>query len=448
MMQPTPATPNLYTSPSQAAKTYAAHFVAQSLFVDVSNFPLKLLHSRSNRYMASDAIELAFPSWAKSNSIRIDPDLYGNFLRNLPKRVMANMPCILGTSFRPCKEGHFVDHAGAPLANTFVPFCPDRPPAPTLAPAILEEYFDRLFESDADRKHTLQFMAHTIQQPMVRPQWGILCTGDHGTGKSTLTTLLKLALGNRHVYSHNDYTPAFAKFSEILPNNLCVAFDDADATKGTYEDLKLAITRTTMPVEIKNLQGNVEREVYARIMVFSNNLRPLLFPHEDRRLYVLQPITHKSTHNPQGCVLNTDAFFVRLKAWWESPEAPAILYHYFMDIDLTGFKPGSTIKTETHSIMAGLSSSVVDTLIEGFFVDRDGYRFHQNELLSYLRQNSVPFPNVDSLKLKLSKLSYEYKRRDVCGERLWVWQPIVLPRSPSFTQPEEVRIGESANITF
>lgn len=446
-------TPNpTYTPPSKAAKLYAVHLASNSIYVNVSVFPLKLFHASSNRTEAAEGIEISFPRWAKSQGIRIDPALYDGFLRNLPKRVMTHIPQILGTAFRPCNEGHFIDHAGAHLANTFVPFRPATLPAPAEL-SILEEYFDRTFENDQDRKTTLQFLAHIIQQPMVRPQWGLLITGAMGCGKSSLSDLLKAALGARHVYSHNEYAPAFAKFSEILPNNLMVCFDDADSNKGTYEDLKLAVTRTTMPVEIKGVQGHVEREVYARIGIFSNSPRPFPYPADDRRFYVLEPMTHKSKHNLTGCPANTADFFVRFRDWITSADTPATLYHYFNSIDLSDFKPGSTLKTATHKLMAGLSLSVIDTLIEGFLTDHEDYRFHQNELLAYLKENSVPYPNVDSLKLKLANLGYEHKRRDIKEgkekiSKYWVWQPIVLPRSPSLNPDEETRIKEAANPTF
>lgn len=436
-----------FTSQSEAIKLFAADLVSQSVYINTSAFPLKLFYARANRTEAVDALEIKFPKWARAKGVRIDPDKYSDFLRNLPKRVMSKMPLILGTAFRPCDVGHFIDHVGAPLANTFVPFNP----APTVQPdlAILEEYFDRIFENEEDRKTTLQFLAHIIQQPMVRPQWGLLVTGKAGCGKSSLYSLLRLAMGGKHVYSDNQYSPPFARFSETLPNNVLVCFDDATASKGTYEDLKLAVTRTIMPVETKHAQGYVEREVYARIAVISNNVRPFTFPSDCRRFYVLEYMTHVSKHNPDGCELNTAEFFERFIKWINDADTPAILYHYFKTIDLSDFKSGSCVKTANHKLLAGLSLSVVDSLIDNFFEDYGtAYRFHPDELLSYLKSNGAEHPNLDSLKLKLAAIGYEHKRRDIKDakgklRKHPVWQPIST-RSPSFTPEEETRIKESS----
>jgi hypothetical protein len=425
-------------SPKEATTAYASFLSSESVCVDVSSYPVKLLHSRSNRNKSSDSIRLGFPAWATKHNIRVNTSDYPAFLRGLADRVMSQLPQILGSSFRPVDRPFFTCITGVELANTYVPFRPARPDAPI--PEILEEYFVRLFESQQDRQYVLQFLADIIQNPARRPMWSLLITGDHGTGKSTLFTLVKLALGGRHCWEKNDYRPAFKQFSEVFPDNLLVSFDDAPSGRDVYQDMKQCITRTSSQVEIKGEQKLVYREEYARIVTFSNHIRPFVIEPGCRRLYVTERITHKSPLNPEGCVENTKAFFVGFKDWWESKEAPAILYHFFMDMDLSDFKPGSTIQTETHAEMVGLSSSVLDGQLSDFI--KDDYRFHQNELLAHLKGNGISNPNLDSIRLKLNSMGYIHARRKVVGsdKQQDVWQKKVA-RSPSLTDEEEKRIS-------
>lgn len=420
-------------STTDATQLFADYLVEQSWCIDVTSYPFKALHTNSNRPGAIEAFKLQFPAWARANRVRVNTSDYQEFLKYLGERLTAHLPRIYGKSFKPVDD-RFFESQGITLANTFVPFNPELPDEFQM-PKLLERYLQRAFMTDQDRKYITEWMADIIQNPSRRPQWGVILTGDHGTGKSTIFRIVRAALGGRHVWDKGSYAPAFSQFSEVFPDNLLVVFDDAVATKDTYERLKSNMTKTLTPVEIKGVQEQVQREVYARVLVCSNDRSPLpKLPAGDRRFYVADYIEHPD-NDPKA----TAEFFEEFNDWFDLPSTPAMLRHWLMTIDLKAFKPGSTIKTEALAKMAGLSTPQLDTLIAEYV--SGGLTVHNAGLVAHLAEYGYRNPDPDRVRDIMSNLNYQDSRRVVpgCGDKQQpLWQPIPKgkKRAPALTSEE------------
>ncbi|MGZ9711496.1 primase-helicase family protein [Glaciimonas sp. GNP009] len=444
---PNKVTPTVLPS-AEILRRLAADLIAESWCIDLSAFPHKALHADSNYNASIDYFRFDFRSWAHKNNVRVESKEYSVFLRSLTDSLIPLMPRVLGSSFYPAtnydpiKDKFFKSRSGALLANTYVPFKPPAPAAPQEIPAILDEYLNRIFANAQDRKIVVQWLADIIQNPSRRPMWSVVLTGVQGSGKSSIFRLVSLALGGRHTWEKNDYGAALKQFSEVLPDNLLVSFDDARNAPDTYQKLKQAITCTSQQVELKFVQKLVHREVYARVLVCSNSPRPLRIEEGDRRLYCAEPSKHKE--NPE----ETAAFFVGFNAWLDRPTAPTILYHFFMGIDLSDFVHGSTTQTETHAKMVGLSTTVLENLLLDF-VEGEPI-FYNSNLVSHLTANGIKYPEPDLLKLKLADIGYVQARRKVdgCGDKqIYVWQKDCT-RSRKLTQAEIDSIKTAVNLTF
>jgi DNA-binding XRE family transcriptional regulator len=254
-------------------------YLASNYAIDESgNFPRAIKASGRSSNLSSLTYE--FAPWAKGvPSRRVPEHEFGSFMTGFEIAIRGGLARVCGISFKPVSERSFVDSKGDTLLNTYLHCAPERPANYSAVKEVLDDYANRLFHQGADdKKHVLQLCADIVANPARRPQWGVIMRGTSGTGKSSLIGLLKVATGGRYVWSENDYAPAFSQFSEVLPNNLVVCFDDATATKHTYEDLKLAVTRDTANVQIKGVQSILEREVFSRVFVLSNSHRPFVMP--------------------------------------------------------------------------------------------------------------------------------------------------------------------------
>lgn len=432
---------------SETTKAIGRKFIlslAQRYVIDESGtFPRAI--TASGRHQNLSSLTFEFKPWAKGHDDRRVPDdEYTLFMTGLETRIRSGLTRVCGTSFKPVRGRSFVDSKGDTLLNTYLPYAPERPANYEECKIVLDAYAARLFhQNEEDRKNVMQFCGDIIQNPARRTQWGIVIRGLPATGKSSWVNLLKVAQGGRYVWSESDYGPVFKQFSEVLPNNLVVAFDDATAGKHTAEDLKLAVTRTTANVEIKGVQAVVERDVFARVFVINNRHRPFVLPADCRRFYVTEYLEH--LHGLE----ESEAYFEGFTAFWTDPDNAAGIYWWFKDIDLTGFKPNSCVKTEARNQLIAMSTSSADSVIAEFlggkevsYIDADGATqtetppvqtvFHVNQLLSFMIERRIETLPEDLLNRKLTEAGYIDKRRVVgdcnSGKQIEVWQKIVPGR--------------------
>jgi hypothetical protein len=457
------------TKLSETSKAIRKQFIGhlgQKYVIDESgNFPRAI--SASGRSQNLQSLTFEFKPWAKGHQSRYIPEAeYPAFMVGLETAIRGGLSRVCGISFKPVDQRSFVDSKGDTLLNTYMPYAPQRPANYAECKQVLDAYAARLFhQNDEDRKHVLQFCADIIQNPARRPQYGVIIRGFPGTGKSSLINLLRVAQGQRYVWAEADYAPAFAKFSEVLPNNTVVVFDDATAGKNTAEDLKLAITRSTANVEIKNVQAVIEREVYARIFVINNRQRPFVLPADDRRFYVTEYLDHP--HD----LAESEAYFEGFTAFWKNPDNAAAIYWWFREMDLTDFKPNACIKTEARKQLIAMSTSSADSVIAEFlggkeisYIDGDGITqtetppvqtvFHESQLIEFLKERRIPDMPPDMVRRKLTEAGYSESRRVVgaCnnGKQIDIWQKIVpgQKRAPALTADQVATISAAYNVSF
>jgi hypothetical protein len=446
-------------------REFIAHLSQKYVIDESGNYPRAI--SASGRRQNLSSLTFEFAPWAKGNAERrIAEEEFEAFMVGLERAIRGGLARVCGISFKPVQERSFVDSKGDMLLNTYLPYMPERPANYAEAKAILDDYPARLFhQSDEDRRNVLQFCADIVQNPTRRPQWGIVMRGFPGTGKSSLISLLKVAFEGRYVWSENDYAPVFKQFAEVLPNNMVVCFDDATASRSTYEDLKLAVTRDTANVEIKGEQTIVEREVHARVFVLSNSHRPFVMSADDRRFYVTEYLDH--LHDPA----ESNDYFEKFTSFWKNPENAAAIYWWFRDMDLTDFTAHSCVKTEARKQLVAMSTSSADTAISEFlggkevtYIDAQGVSqtetppvktvFHESQVLNFLQTRRIPEMPSEMLRRKLTECGYSEVRRVVAGcnsgKQIDLWQKIIpgQRRAPSLTPDQIDDIAVAYNGSF
>lgn len=425
---------------SEAARRYADYLIKESYCIDMRAYPYKAIHLDSGNIGIIDIFRAKFPAWAKQENIRVATDEYADFLSGLVDRLVHLLPLVHGFGFNPAEGQIYEVCKGILVANTYIPFRPVLT-GKFVMPAILQEYINRMFPDVQDQKIVIQFLAHIIQHPEIRPQWGIVNHGDNGTGKSLLYELVVLALGGNHHWDENNFNPIDEKFSEILVDSLICHFDDAPVGKLTYQKLKHAITRTTKQISVKSVQKRYKSKVYARFMVsFNLTGDPLLHELGCRRLYYTKEIKHKN-NNP----IESAEFFDKFAEFLKQPNISELLYHFFMSIDLSDFELGHCIKTETYYKMTSSDvTTVLDDLLKQY--TKSSSIFHIKTLYEYLNQNGITYPErqLDQIKTKLDKLGYEstFRPVDKCGKNVPLWQPKAKRSRPLYA--EEIKTVQHA----
>lgn len=404
----------------------------KSWCVDVSLHPPRALHADSNRTASPDVLMFDCLDWLEDQGVR---EVSAEVARSLIPRICRKLPQVMGSSFRPTDEKFFHDQ-GALLANTYKPYKPDSPSPSELAAGVakLNGLAARLFPDVEERTTVLQFMAHALKEPCKRPQYGLLITGAGGTGKSLLVTALESAFGRRHCWRGNKFESVMDKFSQALPDCLVVTFDDAPIGNPTaiYDKLKFVITAGRVEVETKSVQHRANREVFARVIILTNERKPFDLS-DDRRFYVPKFCEHLVSKDESA------EYFAELVPWIQDPKNASVIYHWLMSIDLAGFSPTAPGITDTHRAM-GLQDDQLAELLKSYV--SDGRILHAEEASRYAMRNGFDRPKGADLERALQEVGYAKRRRPRPDKRgyLELWVPAIGKRSRPLNEMEISRI--------
>lgn len=214
------------------------------------------------------------------------------------------------------------------LANTYRRYEPATDDAE--CDPLFHELFERMFPNPLERHTVTQWIAHMFQRPQERPSWHLMWPSDTGTGKGFLVNdiLQPLLL---HTSSIRNYAQIMGKFSAILANDLLVLIDDAKAkSDATQTELKSLLSEERAFVEMKYGSAGMV-DTFTRIILASNEDRPLFLDANERRWYVTAKIGHRVNRD------DTAKFIQRLADWLTLPGSLCKVYNFFMQYDLTGF---------------------------------------------------------------------------------------------------------------
>jgi hypothetical protein len=239
-------------SEAETVDAFVRYLSENGWFLDMSQGSKpRMLNARANQGACFEELSFQFDDWLETRPARLCT-IDKEFRDRLPYLASSKLTRVYGVSFRPTSDASFYSEGGL-MANTYVPFMPTGEVCPD-GMALLDELADRVWPLKDDKKTCLQFFAHILRHPTVRPQWALLITGQAGTGKSFMVKLVETAMGRRACWREDDIGKALKQFSEVLPNNLMVTFDDAPAKQAVYEQMKHPITSDFQEVELKGVQ--------------------------------------------------------------------------------------------------------------------------------------------------------------------------------------------------
>ncbi len=426
-----------FTSTASEAETvdaFVRHLSENGWFLEMSQGSKpRMLNARANQSACFDELSFQFDDWLKTQPARVCK-IDKEFRERLPYLASSKLTRVYGVSFRPTSDKSFYSEGGL-MANIYVPFMPTGKVCPD-GMALLDELADRVWPMKDDKKTCLQFFAHVLRHPTVRPQWALLITGQAGTGKSFMVKLVETAMGRRACWREDDFGKALKQYSEVLPNNLLVTFDDAPAKQSIYEQMKHPITSDFQEVELKHAQRRRLREVYARIVILTNDPRPFDLT-DDRRLYVPRYCTHKVDK------AESDQFFRRLTEWAESPNCAATVRAWLDKIDLSDFDTVSPRITDAHRAMSEKASSEVAEMIAAYVADER--IVHVTEVAHHLVGLGQRKPSCHEIEKALASANYASRRRPHPRKRgqVQLWVPSARRRGRALT-PSELERMEAA----
>jgi hypothetical protein len=247
----------------------------------------------------------------------------GEILMDPPSLVLARNRSVDGLAWLPgadevirdkiAVDCGWVPKKGAATYNLYMP--PNDIPGDATKAGPWIEHVRRLFPDAAE--HILGWMAHRIQRPGIKPNFGILLIGPPKIGKDTILVPLREGVGpwNYKDISLNQMAGAFNDYLCSVVLRISEARDSGDAGKGRidryalHDHLKpvLASPPEAFRINRKHVQEFAGFNVVG-VIITTNHQDALYLPEDDRRLLV--------ANSPCKTDEFSAAFFDRFYHWY------------------------------------------------------------------------------------------------------------------------------------
>jgi hypothetical protein len=177
-------------------------------------------------------------------------------------------------------------------------------------------------------KYFIEWLAHIVQYPEVKPTVAILMKSAEGTGKGTIYKLLKKMLG-ANAHQVNGSYQLMGRFNGIVAGRLLIFGDEVDMTdKKSFDRAKGIISEPTISLELKGIDPEPIPNM-ARFMFAGNHDQVIVAGTRERRFLVLEIAEH---------IIGNRDYFKSLNHQIDNGGAPAFLA-YLQSIDLKDFDP-------------------------------------------------------------------------------------------------------------
>jgi len=202
-----------------------------------------------------------------------------------------------------------------------------------------------LFEviCDGNRRnfsYLIQYLAHMLHHPAIKPGVMIVLLGGQGTGKGALFELLA-RIWTHSVLRVSDIEQITGRFNAALANAYVVCMDEAlfVGDRKSQDKMKSLITEPVISIEQKH-QPQHTIESYHRYFAASNHDHFAQIENDDRRYFIL-PVSSAYQQN--------NKYFSELFRAIASDSAIEAVMHVLANINLRDFNPRSAPKTSAHA---------------------------------------------------------------------------------------------------
>ena len=383
----------------QQIKSFIKYLKDQEIYQLTDHQNSYLYLSKENQKLPINQLGVTFRSTYKNES-----DMWEEF----SSYVVSSLQTIIATKFNPTA----IKLIPTSLDQTYYLNSYKAYPTPELpvkdAPLWLE-FLERLFP-DANERHTVsQWLAHIFQVPQERPSWHLMFSSDTGTGKGFLFNDILRPLLCHQTYLCESYSSFLKPFSQALDSTLlCLLDDPKSRSDSTQTQLKSKLTEENQVIERKFEQPTTQT-IYTRVILASNEHRPLKVDNSERRWFVPKRLEHKV--NPE----ETQLFISRLSEWLET-DGLATIHNWFMEYDITDFNHKHINQTESLKEMIDASKPIEVQDLEDWIKVNPVFKWENLRLAFDVADNL--------LKSYITEMAYVYRSVDLdgTGRTRW-WMP-------------------------
>lgn len=386
--------PQSEITPFKAAFDFTRHINSQGrLFLSEtsSSGKTQVYDHALKQQLSIEAISREYSRWYISQK-------YSTYIKfnDVKDIIYSQLQTVVREEFDPSTTNEIIIKDGYHcMINKYRKFTPSNPPATALT--LWHEFTERLFPVEVERDTVLNWLAHIIQHPEIRPSWSLLLSSDTGTGKGYLFhNILTPILANQTALC-DSYESFMGKFSSALNGTLLVLLDDPKSNSdSTMTRLKSKLTEPNQTVDEKYKAPRIQ-PVYSRVILASNEKRPLKLDENERRWFVPTYLKHKVDRE------ETTGFISELDEWVNNNGLEAI-YNFLLQRNLNNFDPYSCPRTSLLKEMTQQSESCLKGYCREFIINRSMFKLPI--LKEWLADTHKTSGSDDVLSKYLSELNF------------------------------------------
>lgn len=376
-----------------------------------------LFNIQDGTTLNDDSISGLFYQWANQNAYSAVE--YEDHWWNT---ICRQMTFVVGETFQPALEPElFVALKSGVLAvNTYKRYEKDEPANgfdPDPAPWI--EFLERLFPMETDREIVCDWLAHMIQRPDQRPSWHLLFTGDTGTGKGFLFENILTPLVSRQTASLDSFAKLTEKHSTTLVTNMLIHLDDVS----TNNDSQMTRLKSILSEEWQMIRPLYEAErsarVYTRIILSSNQPRPLRLDDNERRWYAPEYMQHSVDRQ------ETQLFIQNRLLPWVSSGGLDVIYEWLMARDQSQFNHKYVPQSDCLRRMISDSVSILEMQVREWVADNPVFRLETLQAqFSDFRNTQIAASHLTAMRYRKCQ-PYQKNPDPATGStsKQWWWIP-------------------------
>jgi hypothetical protein len=212
---------------------------------------------------------------------------------------------------------------------------------------LFGEFLDCLFPDPVERHTFIQYCAHMIQFPGVRPSWHVMLLSETGTGKGFLFNDILSPLLCNQTALLKKYAELLGRFANAMHFTILVLLDDCKSKREDVQtQMKSLMSEERVLLEQKGLAAGM-KATYTRFFLASNEEVPLDLDDTERRWWIPKRLGYSHGLVAKAGRDDRQALIKRLSDWLKNDGALEAIYNYFATYSLDGFDAKSCPMTDT-----------------------------------------------------------------------------------------------------
>lgn len=362
---------------------------------------------------------------------------FADFCKENGRRLPAKMPTetylafplktVTGTRFQP----NGPDLIRRPRSrhryvNTYQSFVPQAA-AVELSP-LFTDFIACLFP-DAQERHTfLQYCAHMIQFPEVRPSWHVMLLSETGTGKGFMFARILSPLLCHQTALLKKYAELLGRFANAMDGTILVQLDDCKSKREDVQaQMKSLMTEESVLLEEKGLAAGMVA-TYTRFFLASNEEVPLDLDDTERRWWIPKRLGYSNGLIGKDGRDDRQKLIKRLTKWLATPGALEAVHSFLATYSLADFDVKSCPMTETLQEQIRKSVTVEQSFALDFLSCHEMKVLKSQELSKAFTDSGMSKPSNQAIGKLLEQCEYRQDYLTASGSKARWWFPTSMTK--------------------